>query len=210
MKSKYTKNEYLRVMLCVAQQQVAYRYLLADSWYASAENLNAVLDLGHHFVVALESSRTVALSEAARAQGRFQALDALAFPDEQPLRVLLRSVQPAVLVTRQVFTNKDGSQGVLYLVSSDTNLNQAQLTTIYQRRWKVEEYHKSLKQNASMGKSPTKMPDTQANHFFAAILAYTKLEVLKLKCGAGHFRLKAQLYLAGLKAMHQELAYFTA
>ena len=109
MKSKYTKNEYLRVMLCVAQQQVAYRYLLADSWYASAENLNAVLDLGHHFVVALESSRTVALSEAARAQGRFQALDALAFPDEQPLRVLLRSVQPAVLVTRQVFTNKDGS-----------------------------------------------------------------------------------------------------
>ena len=210
VKSKYTKNEYLRAMLRVAQQQVAYRYLLADSWYASAENLNAVLDLGHHFVVALESSRTVALSEAARAQGRFQALDALAFPDEQPLRVLLRSVQPAVLVTRQVFTNKDGSQGVLYLVSSDTNLNQAQLMTIYQRRWKVEEYHKSLKQNASMGKSPTKMPDTQANHFFAAILAYTKLEVLKLKCGAGHFRLKAQLYLAGLKAMHQELAYFTA
>ena len=109
MKSKYTKNEYLRVMLCVAQQQVAYRYLLADSWYASAENLNAMLDMGHHFVVALESSRTVALSEAARAQGRFQALDALAFPDEQPLRVLLRSVQPAVLVTRQDFTNQDGS-----------------------------------------------------------------------------------------------------
>ena len=210
VKSKYTTNEYLRAMLRVAQQQVAYRYLLAARWYASAENLNAVLDLGHHFVVALESSRTVALSEAARAQGRFQALDALAFPDEQPLRVLLRSVQPAVLVTRQVFTNKDGSQGVLYLVSSDTNLNQAQLMTIYQRRWKVEEYHKSLKQNASMGKSPTKIPDTQANHFFAAILAYTKLEVLKLKCGAGHFRLKAQLYLAGLKAMHQELAYFTA
>ena len=215
VKSKYTKNEYLRAMLCVAlpgrpQQQVAYRYLLADSWYASAENLNAVLDLGHHFVVALGSSRTVALSEAARAQGRFQALDALAFPDEQTLRVLLRSVQPAVLVARQVFTNKDGSQGVLYLVSSDTNLNQAQLTTIYHTRWKVEEYHKSLKQNASMGKSPTKIPDTQANHFFAAILAYTKLEVLKLKCGAGHFRLKAQLYLAGLKAMHQELAYFTA
>ena len=209
-KSKYTKNEYLRAMLRVAQQQVAYHYLLADSWYASAENLNAVLDLGHDFVVALESSRPVAWSEADRAQGRFQAVDALAFPDEQPLRVYLRSVQPAVLVTRQVFTNKDGSQGTLYLVSSDTRLNHAQMTTIYQRRWKVEEYHKSLKQNASMGKSPTKTPDTQANHFFAAVLAYIKLEVLKLKCGAGHFRLKAQLYLAGLKAMHQELAYFTA
>ena len=209
-KSKYTKNEYLRAMLRVAQQQVAYRYLLADSWYASAENLNAVLDLGHGFVMALESSRTVARSEADRQQGRFQALDTLVFPDEQPLRVWLRAVQPAVLVARQVFTNKDGSQGVLYLVSSDTSLDQVQLTTIYQRRWKVEEYHKSLKQNTSMGKSPTKKPDTQANHFFAAILAYTKLEVLKLKCGMGHFRLKTQLYLAGLKAMQHKLTQIAA
>ncbi|MBC7920462.1 MAG: transposase, partial [Ferruginibacter sp.] len=48
------------------------------------------------------------------------------------------------------------------------------MTTIYQRRWKVEEYHKSLKQNASMGSSPTKTPDTQANHFFASMLAYIK------------------------------------
>ena len=110
-------------MLRVAQQQVAYRYLLADSWYASAENLNAVLVLGHYFVVARESSRTVAPSGAERAQGRFQAVDALAIPNGQPLRVFLRSVQSVVLVTRQVFTNKDGSQGVLYLISSDARLN---------------------------------------------------------------------------------------
>ena len=209
-KSKYTKNEYLRAMLRVAQQQVAYRYLLADSWYASAENMNKVVELGHDFVMALESTRTVALSENARKNGQFQALDTLAFPDEQPLRVWLRSVKPTVLVARQVFTNKDGSQGVLYLVSSDTSLDQAQLTTIYHRRWRIEQYHKSLKQNASMGKSPTKNPNTQANHFFASILAYTKLEVLKLKSGLGHFRLKAQLYLAGLKAMQQELTLITA
>ena len=61
-----------------------------------------------------------------------------------------------------------------------------------------------------MGKSPTKKPNTQANHFFAAILAYTKLEVLKLKCRLGHFRLKAQLYLAGLKAMQLQLTRIAA
>ena len=109
--------------------------------------MNLVRALGHHFLFALESSLTVALSAAARAQGQFQSVQSLVFPDTQPLRVYLRAVQQAVLVTRQVFTNQDGSQGVLYLVSSDTDLDQAQLTTIYQRRWKVEEYHKSLKQN---------------------------------------------------------------
>ena len=138
--SPFTKNEYLQQMLRVAQPQVAYRYLLADSWYASAENMALVRALGHHFVFALESSRTAALSEADRAQGRFQSVQSLVFPDTQPLRVYLRAVREAVLVTRQVLPNQDGSQGILYLVSSDTDLDQVRLTTIYQRRWKVEEY----------------------------------------------------------------------
>ena len=121
-KSPLTTTEMLRAMLRVAQQPVAYRYLLADSWYASAENLNQVRELGHDFIVALPTSRTVALSEVRRGNGEFQALDTLAFPDGQPLRVGLRGGAEAVLVVRQVLPNKDGSQGVLYLVSSDTSL----------------------------------------------------------------------------------------
>ena len=49
-----------------------------------------------------------------------------------------------------------------------------------------------------MGKSPTKNLTTQTTHFYAAVLAYAKLEVLELKCGIGHFRLKAQLCTVGL------------
>jgi len=210
IRSEFTKNEYLRQMLQTAQQQVAYRYLLADSWYSSAENMTFVLGLDHHFIFALESSRTLALNEHDRKQGKFQALDTLTFPDKGVLTVYLRSVKQALQVVKQVFLNKDGSQGILYLVSSDTDLTYEQITTIYKRRWKVEEYHKSLKQNTSLGASPTKTPDTQANHFYASMLAYIKLEALKIKCSIGHFRLKAQLYAVGLKAMHQQLAIFTA
>ena len=209
-KSPLTKNEMLRAMLRVAQQQVAYRYLLADSWYASAENMNQVRALGHDFIFALPTSRTAALSERGRGNGEFQALDTLAFPDRQPLRVWLRGVAEAVLVVRQVFINKDGSQGVLYLVSSDTRLTWEQVTIIYQKRWKIEEYHKSLKQNTSMGKSPTKTIATQANHFFSSVLAYIKLDKITRQLGIGHFRLKAQLYLRGLKAMHYTLTKMAA
>ena len=103
--SAFTKNEYVQQMLGVAQQQVAYRYLLADSWYALTEIMTLVRALGHEFIFALESSRTVALSAEVRAAGQFQAVQTLAFPDKQPARVYLRSVQEAVLVTRQVFTD---------------------------------------------------------------------------------------------------------
>jgi len=40
---------------------------------------------------------------------------------------------------------------VRYLVTSDLTLNAEQIMTIYQKRWKVEEYHRSLKQNVSLG-----------------------------------------------------------
>ena len=72
-------------MLRVTQQQVAYRCLLAGRWYASAENMTLVRALGHHFVLALEPSCTVALSEGARAQGQFQAVHTRSrFPMRSP------------------------------------------------------------------------------------------------------------------------------
>lgn len=208
--SKLTKNEHLLHMLQVAQQQVSYRYLIADSWYASADNMQQVVDLGHEFIFALAANRTVALTSEERQAGHFQAISTLVFPPDQPLRVYLRSLEPAVLISRQVFTNKDGSQGTLYLVTSDLKLDNAQISTIYHRRWKIEEYHKSLKQNTSMGQSPTREPNTQANHFFASILAYIKLENLKIQRNMGHFGLKATLYLAGITAMYKELVNWTA
>ncbi len=61
-----------------------------------------------------------------------------------------------------------------------------------------------------MGKSPTKTLTTQANHFLAAILAYIKLEVLKLKGGIGPYRFKAQLYAVSLKAMYHQLGQLRA
>ena len=93
-------------MLRVAQPQVAYRYLLADSWYASAEDTTLVRALGHPFLFALESSHPVALSAADRAQGQFQSVQSLVFPATQLLRGYLRAVQEAVLVSKQAFINQ--------------------------------------------------------------------------------------------------------
>jgi len=210
--SEKTKNEYFREMLKIAHRQVKYSYVLGDSWFSGAENLQFITDELHkHFIMAIECSRTAALNEEDRAAGKFQRVDAITeLQDGECKVVYLKGVEKPVLLAKQVFTNKDGSQGTLYLVSSDTTLDFDTITTIYQKRWKVEEYHKSLKQNASLAKSPTKTIATQANHFFASILAFVKLEKIKIKNGLGHFQIKAQLYLAGLKTMSAQLALLRA
>ena len=110
-----------------------------------------------------------------------------------------------VVISKQVFKNGDGSTGVLYLASSDLSLTYSQITTIYKKRWKVEEYHKSIKSNAAFAKSPTRTPQTQTSHFIASIMAYVKLEWLKVRNNKNHFAMKNQILLQATKAAYQEL-----
>ena len=67
---------------------------------------------------------------------------------------------------------------------------------------------KSLKQNVSIAKSPTRTLITQSNHLFASILAYVKLEKLKFANKMNHFALKTKIYNAALKAAFKELTIF--
>ena len=64
-KSQVTKNQLLRQMLRVCQQnRLLYRYVLADSWFAAKDNLPFIRQgLDQHFIVARKANRTVALSE---------------------------------------------------------------------------------------------------------------------------------------------------
>ncbi len=123
----------------------------------------------------------------------------------QPVTVYLEGVPFALLLLKRVFTNEEGSTGIQYLVTGDTTLDGNGIATIYQERWNVESYHKSLKQNASLGKSPTKTVRTQNNHFFAALCAYLKLELLKGNTKLNHFALKSKLYLRALQSAYAAL-----
>ncbi len=78
------------------------------------------------------------------------------------LEVWLEEVPFALRLTKQVFTNDDLSQEVLYLVTSDMTLPFDRIQQFYQRRWSVEEYHKSLKQNISLERSPTRTATTDS------------------------------------------------
>jgi hypothetical protein len=199
--SKVTKNEHYRSMLEHAvRNQIPFCYVLNDLWFASAENMRFVrLALEKEFIMALKSNRKVALSVEEKQDGRYQRLDQLDSPEDALTTIYLEQVPFPLHLLRQVFTNDDGSTGVRYLVTSDLTLPADQLAAIYQKRWKVEEYHRSLKQNASLGKSPTRTRTTQTNHFVAALWSYTKLELLKVRTRKTHYALKTQLYISAIQ-----------
>jgi hypothetical protein len=177
--SSITKNEHLRQMLRVCQHnQLRYRYVLADNWFSSKENMAFIkVDMGKDFVMSLKSNRTVALSLEDKRQGRFVRVDALPLEENTVVQAYIKGLSFPVLLAKQVFTNKDGGIGVLYLVTSDLLLDYDRLTAIYQKRWSVEVFHKSIKSNTGLARSPTHTVRTQSNHFFASIYAFFKLAI---------------------------------
>ena len=206
-RSAITKNEHYQAMLQqVVGNQIPFRYVLNDIWFASAENMRFVkLKLEKEFIMALKANRKVALSLTDKENGRYQRLDKLEFAEDTLIRIYLPEVPFPLHVLRQVFKNGDGSVGVRYLVTSDLTLPADQLPIIFKRRWKVEEYHRSLKQNASLAKSPTRTETTQTNHFVASMWAFTKLELLKVQTKKNHYALKSHLYLTALQQAFQAL-----
>lgn len=206
-RSSLTKNARFRRLLqiCV-HNQIKFRYVLNDSWYASADNMNFIhLDLKKDFVMPLKVNRKIALSEEDKQQGCYVTVSKLDLPEGETREVWLEDVDFPLLLARQVFINEDGREGTLYLVTSDLTLTYDQMTRLYQERFGVEVYHKSLKQNASLEKSPTRTEKTQQNHLFASVCAYVKLERLKLKAGVNHFALKSKIYMWALKTAYAEL-----
>jgi hypothetical protein len=211
-KSPQTKNQITQQMVRETKRQhVPWRYLLADNWFSSHQMMNFIAEQDKHYIFALKSNRTVALSESDRRNGIFHRVDEIAYPEDgKPLQVYIRKVAHPVVLVRQIFTNKDESQGIRYLVSNDTTLDRETLTTIYKKRWKVEEYHKSVKQHTAIAGSPTKTAATQANHVFAAFIAYIKLETIKLRSGLNHFAVKSIIMGAATKAAFLALRQFFA
>lgn len=206
-RSALSKNARFRTLLqaCV-HNAIAFAYVLADLWYASADNMTFVVKVLHkHFVMPLKSNRKIALSAEEQKKGRYTTVETLALTPGQTRTIWVEDVPFALLLTKEVFTNKDGSTGERYLVTDDLTLTYDQITKLYQKRWSVEVYHEALKQNASLEKSPTRTQTTQRNHVFASLCAYIKLESVKLKTGVNQFALKSKIYAAALKTAYQEI-----
>jgi hypothetical protein len=206
-KSALTKNERYRTLLRVAvHNQVRFKYVLNDVWFASSDNMKFIKhQLKKEFGMPLKENRKVAVSADAKKFGQYVAVNRLELAAATTQQIWLEEVDFPLLLTREVFTNEDGSVGVRYLVSSDLTLDFDQTTRLYQKRWSIEVYHKSLKQNASLEKSPTRTTTTQRNHLFASLCAYVKLEALKIKTGVGHFTIRSKIYLSALKAAYAEV-----
>lgn len=151
-KSEKTKNEIFREMVSTCMHnQLLFKYVLTDIWFSSIENMEHI-KLNHHkdFIMGVKENRLVALSYNEKLRGKFQNISKLDMQTDTVIEVYVKGLEFPVLLFKKVFKNKDGTTGVMYLLCSDLNLGTSEIYTIYQKRWNVEEYHKSLNLSRAM------------------------------------------------------------
>ncbi|WP_133309569.1 IS701 family transposase [Parashewanella spongiae] len=205
--SETTKNEDFRELLQISyQNQLKFKYVLADSWFCSNENMVFIKHKCHKdFIMACKSNRLVSLSEDDKKHKKSQRVDTLEFQEGQSVKVWISGVDFELQLSKKVFKNKDGSTGELYLLCSDLSCDDEFIQAVYQKRWNVELFHKNLKSNAAITRSPAHTVKTQSNHQFLSIYSAFRLETLALKLKMNKFQLRAKLYIKALKTAFTEL-----
>ena len=166
-KSLFSKNEIMQDKLHILHyhNEVKYKYILFDKWFASIKNLLFIEEeLKKKFVCPIKSNRKIALTEKEKDKGKYVNISTIDIEGGSSRLIYLEGYKKPLKLIKQVVKNgDDGESTYLYLITNDIDLSFDEVLEIYKRRWKIEEYHKSLKQNLKIEHSPTKVETSQRN-----------------------------------------------
>lgn len=208
-KASIGKNELLRSRLKILthQNNIVYHYVTFDTWYSSAQNMKFIVqDLKKDFVCAIKDNRQVSFDvDKDDHNKQWLSVSKAEIEPNRAYKIRLNNVPFNLILVKKVFHNLNGSIGVQYLVSSDTELNAHNTSTIYKDRWSSEDVHRSLKQNTALEKMPAKTQSAQANHIFASMIALTKLECMKIATKTNHYTLKRNILIKALQDAWEEI-----
>ena len=99
--SGVSKQERFRQLIRQSlDNNLIFKYVLADSWFSSAENFSFMADLDQHFIMPLKSNRKVALSQADQQQGLYRSIGSLVIEEHQCLAVWVSGVDFPLLPTK--------------------------------------------------------------------------------------------------------------
>lgn len=168
-----TKNEHFREMLTLANHRgFKPSKVLMDNFYAALENLKLIHRFNWIFVTRLKSNRRV--STAPGKEGQCILRDLKIPPDGMTVHLRGFGFVKVFLIDFQN-GNKE------YLATNDLNLSSLDVREAAAQRWKIEEYHRGLKQTVGIEMCQSRTKRAQRTHIFCSILSFLALEKKRLE-----------------------------
>jgi hypothetical protein len=189
-----SKLDHVREMLdnAIAHKKLPFRTVLMDSWYATKKLMLHIDKAGKIFYCPLKSNRKVDDSGGTKP---YQAVSELSWTSQEMEQGKLIKINefPGDYKVKlfRVVVNSDRTE---WVVTND--LSQASAGDTKKEcavRWKIEQYHREVKQTLGIEKCQCRLARAQKNHIGYAILAWNRLTTLARNLGTNIYALKESL-----------------
>lgn len=175
-----TKHQHVIEMITLALHRgMQPSAVVFDSWYGSIKTLKFLEKNKLIWVTVLKNNRIVDHNEH---------LSDKAIP-KSGLVVHLKAY--GFIKVFKTFSQAKGE--VEYLATNKLDMTLLDIKTVAAQRWKIEEYHRGLKQTTGIEKCQTRTQRSQRNHIFCSIISFVALEVQRTKENISWYQAKQQI-----------------
>lgn len=176
----------------IRDKQLRFRTVLMDAWYATKALMKHIHAAGKHFYCPLKSNRKVDDSGGSRP---YQAVSTLDWTPAESLHGKWVKVHGfpgdfKLRLFRVVVDNSRTEWIVTNDFAQDSMLNTHELCGV---RWKIEQYHREVKQMLGIEACQCRSARAQKNHIACAMLVWVHLTDLARKLKKNIYSIKKEL-----------------
>ncbi len=172
-----TKNDHFLDMLDKAEERgFNPEFVLFDTWYASVKNLKAIRKKEWHFLTRLKNNRLVNPDNKGNVP-----LETVDIPPEG----LVVHLKAYGFVNVFRIVSKDGD--TQHWVTDVQDMDESKREDLAKKSWKIEEYHRGIKQFCGVEKCQARKEESQRAHIMFSLRAFFRLELQRIKSGISWF-----------------------
>lgn len=190
-----SKLDHVKEMFkaAVEEKKLPFRTVLMDSWYSEREFMLSIAAQGMVYYTPVKLNRLVAEHRGEHAYKNIESLDWTEKELVSGKRIRLNDFPKEHKV--QLFRVSVLPNRTEYIVTNDLRENTTEsIRETCSIRWKIEEFHREIKQLTGIERCQSRKGIIQKNHIGCAILAWSKLKNLAYKTGENVYALWNKQY----------------
>jgi hypothetical protein len=175
----------------VNKKQLPFARVLMDSWYASQKVMLLIDDLGKIYYCPLKKNRLVDDTGGVEKYKQIQALNWTEKDLEKGKLIKIKKFPQSKKV--QLFRVTISNDRTEYIATNDlseTSIKSVQ--AICKFRWKIEEFHREIKQLTGIEKCQCRQAIIQKNHIACSLLVWNFLKKTARKIGHNVYQIKTK------------------
>ena len=185
-----TKNDHFLELLYKAKVRgFTPEYVCFDSWYSSLQNLKTIRSYGWHWFTRLKANRQVNPDGSGNIPLNSVDLD-------QKGRVVHLKGYGFIQIFKIVVTENH----IEYWATSDTTMSEFQRLSLEENVYKIENYHKAIKQFRGIERCQARGALAQRNHIQLSLRAFLRLEVFCQQSWKTWFEAKTSILREAVRA----------